>query len=57
MGRFARESGTVFRSWKWRREPVTEGVYGPVQESTGMSRITTFLSTADRIYDGGPGRL
>ena len=25
--------------------------------STGMRRITTFRSTTDRIYDGGPIRL
>ena len=24
---------------------------------TGMRRITTFRSTKDRIYDGGPKRL
>jgi len=30
------------------------GIY---TETTGMSRITTFRSTTDRIYDGGPIRL
>ena len=25
--------------------------------STGMRRITTFRSTTDRVYDGGPIRL
>ena len=27
------------------------------KDSTGMCRITTFRSTTDRIYDGGPVRL
>ena len=26
----------------------------PVNVSTGMSRIKTFFSTTDRVYDGGP---
>jgi hypothetical protein len=32
-------------------------VYGEGNPITGMRRITTFRSTTDRIYDGGPTRL
>ena len=34
---------------------ATSTSHGPV--NTGMRRITTFRSTTDRIYDGGPVRL
>jgi len=30
---------------------------GHGEANTGMRRLTTFRSTTDRIYDGGPVRL
>jgi len=33
------------------------GIYVMAEIRTGMRRITTFRSTTDRIYDGGPIRL
>ena len=39
------------------KRPYIQNSNRPEPHSTGMRHTTTFRSTTDRIYDGGPTRL
>ena len=48
--------------WEAQRDGIVQNLHKPSSchisdGSTGVLRITTFRSTRDRLYDGGPVRL